>query len=164
MYTDRTASRESRMTIGDTLRHLTRTADDPRADGELLTRFARGRDEVAFAELLRRHGPTVYGVCRRTLGNTHDADAAFQAVLARKAESIRPPGQVGNWLYGVAVRTANKARAMNTARRVVIATWRAGGGGDRNRRSRRTPRPSPWSTPNWPPCRTCTGPRSWRAT
>lgn len=105
------------MTIGDTFRHLgSRAADDPRPDAELVGRFVRSRDEPAFAELLRRHGPTVYGVCRRVLGNTHDADDAFQAVflvLARKADTIRPPGMVGPWLYGVAVRTANKARVMN---------------------------------------------------
>jgi hypothetical protein len=31
------------------------------ADGQLLDRFARMRDEAAFAALLRRHGPMVYG-------------------------------------------------------------------------------------------------------
>jgi RNA polymerase sigma factor (sigma-70 family) len=104
------------MTIADTLRHLGLASPDPRSDGELVTRFVASRDEPAFAELLRRHGPTVYGVCRRVLGNAADADDAFQAVflvLARKAGTVRPPGMVGNWLYGVAVRTANKARVMN---------------------------------------------------
>lgn len=108
------------MTIADSLRHLSLSAHDPRPDGELVERFVRTRDEPAFAELLRRHGPTVYGVCRRVLGNDPDADDAFQAVflvLARKAGTIRPPGMVGNWLYGVAVRTANKARVMNAKRR-----------------------------------------------
>jgi RNA polymerase sigma factor (sigma-70 family) len=116
------------MTIGDTLRHLgLHVGDDPRTDGDLLTAFVRARDELAFAELLRRHGPTVLGVCRRILGHSHDADDAFQAVflvLARKAESVRPPGMVGNWLYGVAVRTANKARVMNAKRAKRAATAR----------------------------------------
>ena len=106
------------MTLGDTLRHLTRPSTD-RTDGELLAGFVRTRDESAFAELLQRHGPMVYGVCRRVLGDSADADDAFQAVflvLVRKAGSIRPPGMVGNWLYGVAVRTANKAQAMKAKR------------------------------------------------
>lgn len=107
------------MTLADTLRHLGLSAPDPRSDGELLSEFVRSRDEPAFAELLRRHGPTVYGVCHRIVGPT-DADDAFQAVflvLSRKANTVRPPGMVGNWLYGVAVRTANKARVMNAKRR-----------------------------------------------
>src|SRR4051794_40920331 len=105
------------MTIADSLRHLRLSAPDARPDRELLDRFVRTRDEVAFAELLRRHGPTVYGVCRRIMGTGPDADDAFQAVfliLVRKAGTISVPGLVGNWLYGVAVRTANKARVMNT--------------------------------------------------
>jgi RNA polymerase sigma factor (sigma-70 family) len=50
-----------------------------------------------------------------------DAEDAFQAtflVLVRKATSIVPRTQVGNWLYGVAHKTALKAKAMNRTRRV----------------------------------------------
>ncbi len=104
------------MTLIDSLRHLGLSAPDARSDAELVAQYVRTRDEGAFAELLRRHGPTVYGVCRRVVGNGPDADDAFQAVflvLARKAGTIGEPGLVGNWLYGVAVRTANKARIMN---------------------------------------------------
>ena len=89
------------------------TRDDPPSDADLLSRYVRTRENEAFAELLQRHGPVVLGVCRRLLANTHDAEDAFQAVflvLARKAPSVQPPGMVGNWLYGVAVRTANKAK------------------------------------------------------
>jgi len=43
------------------------------SDAELLTCFIERRDEASFETLLRRHGPMVLGVCRRVLGNHHDA-------------------------------------------------------------------------------------------
>jgi RNA polymerase sigma factor (sigma-70 family) len=88
-------------------------------DGQLLESFVARREEAAFEALLRRHGPMVLGVCRRVLRNAHDAEDAFQAtflVLVRKAGSVMPRDMVGNWLYGVAYRTAMKARAMNAKR------------------------------------------------
>jgi RNA polymerase sigma factor (sigma-70 family) len=106
------------------LRHLRRAALLDRAagpsDGHLLESFLTNQDEAAFEALLRRHGPMVLGVCRRVLGNRDDAEDAFQAtflVLVRKAGVIRPRELVGNWLWGVAYRTALKARAMNARRR-----------------------------------------------
>jgi RNA polymerase sigma factor (sigma-70 family) len=94
------------------------------SDGDLLDRFLAQRDESAFAELVRRHGPMVLGVCRRVLRNPHDADDAFQAtflVLVRRGGSVQPPGRVGNWLYGVAYRTALEARRAAARRRVKEA-------------------------------------------
>src|SRR5689334_25094873 len=90
------------------------------SDGQLLARFAAGRDEEAFAALVRRHGPMVLGVCRRVVRHAHDAEDAFQAaflVLARRGESVRPRDMVGPWLCGVAWRAAMKARC-RTARRL----------------------------------------------
>jgi RNA polymerase sigma factor (sigma-70 family) len=88
-------------------------------DGELLGCFIERRDEAAFAALVKRHGPMVWGVCRRLLSR-HDAEDAFQAaflVLVRKAASIAPRELVGNWLYGVAHQTALQARRTAARRR-----------------------------------------------
>src|SRR3954464_777522 len=81
-------------------------------DGQLLAAFIDQRDAAALEELVRRHGPMVWGVCRRLLPNHHDAEDAFQAtfvVLVRRAGSVSPRERVANWLYGVARRTALKA-------------------------------------------------------
>jgi RNA polymerase sigma factor (sigma-70 family) len=88
-------------------------------DGQLLESYIAQRDEAAFEVLVRRHGPMVMGVTRRVTGNVHDAEDAFQAtflVLVRRAFSIVPREMVGNWLYGVAYRTALEAK-VKTARR-----------------------------------------------
>ncbi len=93
------------------------------SDGTLLARFVARRDEDAFAALVRRHGPMVLGVCHRILRDAHDADDAFQAtflVLARRAGSITRPELLGNWLYGVAWRTARRARAGAARRRAEL--------------------------------------------
>jgi RNA polymerase sigma factor (sigma-70 family) len=92
-------------------------------DPELLERFlSRHREEaeVAFAELVARHGPMVLGTCRRILRDAHDAEDAFQAtflVLVRRAASVARREQLAGWLYGVAVRTAQSARARAERRR-----------------------------------------------
>ena len=92
-------------------------------DSQLLERFILRRDEfaeAAFASLVARHGPMVMKVCRSILRDPHDADDAFQAtfmLLAVKAGRIGNRQLLGNWLYGVALRTAMKARSRAARRR-----------------------------------------------
>src|SRR5258708_3548360 len=114
------------MTNGPTVRAIRRLHSAALArgiemtDGQLLESFTSRKDEAAFEALVLRHGPMVLGVCRRILGDSHDAEDAFQAVflvLVRKAASVVPRELVANWLYGVAFRTANKARVMKATRR-----------------------------------------------
>ncbi len=94
-------------------------------DAQLLDRFVARRDEAAeaaFEELLLRHGPMIFAVCRNVLHDVQDAEDAFQTVflvLAHRASSIRRRASVAGWLYGVAHRVANRARSRAVHRRVV---------------------------------------------
>src|SRR5262249_48797732 len=106
--------------VVDQLRRGALRGDAGASDAHLLDSFIIRRDEAAFEALVRRHGPMVLGVCRRILSDAHDAEDAFQAaflVLVRKAASIQPRDLVGNWLYGVAYRTALEARGILMRRR-----------------------------------------------
>jgi RNA polymerase sigma factor (sigma-70 family) len=85
-----------------------------------LDQFLAGQDDDAFATLVARHGPMVFSVCSRILGNGADADDAFQAaflVLLRRAGSLRERLAVGDWLHGVARRTALNAKRLSERRR-----------------------------------------------
>jgi RNA polymerase sigma factor (sigma-70 family) len=104
-----------------TLLHaVARKAEAITPDADLLARYARERDHPAFEELVRRHGPLVWAVCRNLLPHHADAEDAFQAVflaLVRSAASIRDGRTVPAWLHGVAVRIATRARREFARRR-----------------------------------------------
>ncbi len=104
-------------TLQGVLEHLRKLTRPDRArdlsDADLLERFRRRREEAAFTLLVQRHGPMVLAVCRRILGDIHDAEDAFQAtflVLVRSAGAIRKRQSLASWLHGVAARIAHKTR------------------------------------------------------
>ncbi len=113
----------ARTSIGTLIQLLRKSAAgkdiDALSDAHLLERFAVQRDAAAFEILVQRFGPMVFGICRRILGDVHAAEDAFQAtflVLAKKAPSLQRRSLVGNWLYGVACRTAKRDKS-DAARR-----------------------------------------------
>jgi RNA polymerase sigma factor (sigma-70 family) len=112
---------KSSRTIGGHLRRALLLRDrHVLADSRLMESFRTDGDQTAFEILVKRHGPMVLGVCRRVIGNLHDAEDAFQAVflvLAKKASSISHCDLIGNWLYGTAYRTALQARGRLGRRR-----------------------------------------------
>jgi RNA polymerase sigma factor (sigma-70 family) len=125
-----------------TVARLVPAPDPAPPDVPLLRAFVSGV-EGAFEELVRRHGPMVLAVCRRVLGNAHDAEDAFQAVflvLARKAGTVR--GNLAAWLYGVAVRTARGVRVMRDRRRkheLASGGRQVGGGSEQPAYAGRSP-------------------------
>lgn len=82
-------------------------------DRELLARYARQRDESAFAEIVRRHVDMVYSAALRQMRDPHLAQDVTQAVfilLTQKAGSIGANVILAGWLYHAARMTANNAR------------------------------------------------------
>jgi hypothetical protein len=69
------------------------------SDEQLLAQFFKQHSDEAFAAIVQRHGPVVYGVCRRILADSNDAEDAFQAtflVLVRKGASLRRGPRCGS--------------------------------------------------------------------
>jgi RNA polymerase sigma factor (sigma-70 family) len=106
----------SAVAIHSLLHHIQRIPTPGGGDGltdrQVLERFAAG-DQDVFAVLLRRHGPLVWGICRRELGHEQDAEDVFQAtflVLARKAGTGQWQASVARWLFETAYRLASETR------------------------------------------------------
>lgn len=94
------------------------------ADAELLQRYARDRDQAAFAEVVRRHLGLVYAsALRRSHGNTHLAEEVAQKIfvdLARKAAVLSSHPALAGWLHRStryamidAVRTEQRRQKLN---------------------------------------------------
>ena len=95
------------------------TVADRRGDGELLAGFLTQNAEADFAELVRRHGPLVWGACRRALPDHADAEDAFQSVflvLVQRGHRLVHSPCIGPWLHRVAVWTARNLRRRNARR------------------------------------------------
>jgi RNA polymerase sigma factor (sigma-70 family) len=110
--------------LGTVLRHVRKLVVSEttreQSDAQLLQCFANRGEEDAFAALVERHGPLVWGVCRRVLRHHHDAEDAFQAtflVLARNSAAIRKAEALPSWLHGAAYRIALRARRDAAIRR-----------------------------------------------
>ena len=113
---------------------------EPISDASLLERFASRRDEAAFGELVKRHGPQVLKICRLGLFSEHDVEDVFQAtfvVLAHKAAAICWTESVESWLCAVARRLVLHARASAWRRQrrerpvtALAGAWAEENGGD----------------------------------
>jgi RNA polymerase sigma factor (sigma-70 family) len=102
------------------IRHIAVHRSDDRSDADLLHAFLRRHEEEAFAALVVRYEGLVLGVCRRVLGNAHDAEDARQAtflVLAREAARVRQAEALPGWLYSTAHRIALQAKRAAGRRR-----------------------------------------------
>jgi len=91
------------------------------SDEHISARFAAG-DAGAFAELMRRHMGTVFGVAYGVLHDRDDAADVTQDVFLKLSQLLprmRVQGSLGPWLYRVAMNRAID-RLRQTRRHVVV--------------------------------------------
>jgi len=87
-----------------------RGADRAPADADLVA-AARGGDKDAFASLVDRHRPMVWGVVQRLVRNEAvAADAVQDATIGALVglDRLRSPERFGAWYAGIAVNTARR--------------------------------------------------------
>ena len=78
-------------------------------DGELLANYLADGSPAAFAQLVERHAPMVYGACLRVTGDRSMAEAAAQAaflMLKRQAPRLAGRRVLCGWLHAAAYRAA----------------------------------------------------------
>jgi RNA polymerase sigma factor (sigma-70 family) len=86
-------------------------------DVNLIEQYARDRDAEAFAGLVQRHAPMVYGVGLRITGNPADAeDVAQECFLALARQASDVVASPAGWLHAKA-RTASLNILRRAARR-----------------------------------------------
>jgi RNA polymerase sigma factor (sigma-70 family) len=76
-------------------------------------------DENTLGALVEQHAPMIRALCRRMLHDLHEAEDAFQATflaLIRRAGDLTDRDALGPWLFGVARRTALRARSSRIRR------------------------------------------------
>ena len=99
-------------------------------DRELLSAYVDGRDEEAFAQLVRLHGDWVQAAARRQLRDRHLAEDTAQAVfmmLARRAGKLKRYAYLGGWLYRAmeyCVRETQRHRSEEHWREQEVAKMR----------------------------------------
>src|SRR5262245_47253857 len=84
---------------------------EPTSDAGLYRAFVADGSHAAFAGLVHRHGPMVWGVCKNLLISEADAEDAFQATflaLMRLGQRLREPAAVGGWLHSAAVQVCRR--------------------------------------------------------
>jgi RNA polymerase sigma-70 factor (ECF subfamily) len=96
------------------------------SDGsDLAARFTAG-DESALAEAYRAWGVMVQGMCRRTLGDVHEAEDVTQTVFLaawRGRAGFRPErGALSAWLVGITRRKIADALEARSRRAALVAT------------------------------------------
>ena len=101
-------ARNALQEAGDKIKSLAAALEASRSsEKELIRAYCDSGDQAAFAALVKRHGPLVFSVCRRTLNHKQDAEDAFQAVfiiLAKHADSIARHESLPSWLHRVSYR------------------------------------------------------------
>ncbi|HEY7425692.1 MAG TPA: sigma factor [Gemmataceae bacterium] len=80
-------------------------------DRELLAQFASQGNDAAFHILIDRYGPMVLRVCKRILGNDHDAEDAYQATFVVLTSEVNSQ----HWLELRSVRDRVDARSTQSA-------------------------------------------------
>ncbi len=86
---------------------MTSNAPEPADELGLLQRAQAG-DDSAFEEIVLRHQDAVYNLCRRILGDPHDAEDAAQEVFVKAYKALpgfRPEASLSTWLHRIAVNT-----------------------------------------------------------
>jgi RNA polymerase sigma factor (sigma-70 family) len=93
---------------------------DEITDSELLRRYSAGGVEEAFAALVDRHLPMVYGATVRQLNDPAQAREVAQTVfilLARRAAWLTRHPSLAGWLYRTAIHLARHQARTNQRRR-----------------------------------------------
>ena len=110
------------------------SAPEPRDDAALLRAHLAG-DGDAFAELVRRHTPRLWGVALGVLGDREEAADAVQDAFVsalRAAGSFRGDAAVTTWLHRIVVNASlDRLRRARARRTVPLDAAGPGGGGSR---------------------------------